>query len=110
MSKCASKTLLFKFRAGSLTADTSGGGCILGAARDELLRDLFLPFIWYYKKNVTVLNNIIYIYFSLSFSNICEAINNRVRVVMYSGTNFGRGSLNLSCNGLQSHANVTKIY
>lgn len=45
VSKCASKTLLFRFRAGSLTADTNGGGCILGAPKDELLRDRFLPFI-----------------------------------------------------------------
>lgn len=45
VSKCASKAWLFKFRAGSLTADTRGGGCILGAVKEELLRDLFLPFI-----------------------------------------------------------------
>jgi len=45
VSKCASSTLLFRFKAGSLTADTNGGGCILGAVKEELLRDLFLPFI-----------------------------------------------------------------
>lgn len=47
VSKCASKRLPLIFRAGSLAADTNGAGCILGVAREELLRDLFLPFIWY---------------------------------------------------------------
>lgn len=45
VSNCASNTLLFRFRAGSLAADTNGGGCILGAVSDELLRDLLLAFI-----------------------------------------------------------------
>lgn len=50
VSNCASKTLLFRFRAGSLAADTNGGGWILGEVNDELLRDLFLAFIWYWKE------------------------------------------------------------